>query len=154
CTPPGGPAGHLAPPGSAGMRVWTQTPPPSPPLPGEGGQDQLFPLLAPPPRLGEGAGGGVRAPTLGGPPGTTQTGAGLPQAVTMAPGGSEDGGPGGVTGKRRPVLLDDRLHDGALEIPVDVAARPLDHEDRNHLFLRIDPEDGAERPVPAVAAVG
>src|SRR5947208_3546664 len=55
----------------------------------------------------------------------------------------------------RHTLLHDRLHHGRLEVAVD---RPsdvrLDHQDGDELLLRVDPEVGAERAVPAEAAVG
>src|SRR5436305_356270 len=48
-------------------------------------------------------------------------------------------------------LLEDRLHHGGLEVPVELAAARLDQEDRDELLLRVDPEMGAESAVPAEA---
>src|SRR5579883_2028781 len=54
--------------------------------------------------------------------------------------------------------FDDRLHHGRLEVPVnplhDGSGLGLDQEDAHQLLLGIHPEVGAERPVPAEAAVG
>src|SRR5438270_3081002 len=50
--------------------------------------------------------------------------------------------------------IDDRLHHGRLEIPVEIPAARLDQEDRDELLPGVDPEVRSERAVPAEAACG
>src|SRR5437868_3495286 len=50
--------------------------------------------------------------------------------------------------------VDDRLHDGVLEIATHRVDRFLNHQHPGHLILAIDPEVRAEGPGPAEAAVG
>ena len=51
------------------------------------------------------------------------------------------------------LLFDNRLHDSVLEIAAHRFDRFLNHHDTCELILAIDPEVGAERAVPAEAAV-
>ena len=51
--------------------------------------------------------------------------------------------------------IDDRLHHGALEIPVQLRVEALlNEQDSSELFFSIDPEMRAERAVPSEAAGG
>src|SRR4030095_7706543 len=52
--------------------------------------------------------------------------------------------------RRTTASVDDRLHHRIFEVAVQGGVdRPLDHEDATDLLLRVHPEMGAERAVPA-----